>query len=79
MQITQTGDMIEIGSSVWLDTWGIDPRTHAEMERIARELQVVEIDGGSPVETPFDWYQPLSEPIFEHPVIQHQSVFMPLA
>ena len=79
MQITQTGDMIEIGSSVWLDTRGIDPRTRAETERITRELQVVEIDGAAPVETPFDWYQPLSEPIFEHPVIQHQSVFMPLA
>ncbi len=79
MQITQTGDMVEIGSSVWLDTWGIDPRTRAEMERIVRELQVVEIDGGSPVETLLDWYQPLSEPIQERHHVIYEPTVGPLA
>ncbi len=79
MQLTLTGDMIEIGSSVGLDAWDLDPRTRAEMERITRELEVTQIDGGSPVETPFDWYQPLSEPVIGRPAIQHQAFFGPLA
>ncbi len=28
---------------------------------------------------PFDWYQPLSEPVIGRPAIQHQAFFGPLA
>ncbi len=41
---------------------------HPEIEEAAEMVNV-----------PFDWYQPLSEPVFGRPAIQHQSVFMPLA
>ena len=79
MQITQTGDMIEVGSPVWLDTWGIDPRTRAEAERITRELEVVEVDWGSPVDTPFDWYEPWSQPIQERHHVIYEPTVGPLA
>ena len=65
--------MIEFSSIVALNPWDIDPRTRAEMERIQSELQFTEFDGGSPTEPPLDWYQPLSEPIFE----QHHVIYEP--
>ena len=40
---------------------------HREIDEAAEMMSV-----------PLDWYQPLSEPVFGPPAIQHQCVFMPL-
>ena len=77
--IIETGDMIELGSPVWLDARELDSVTRVETPRLIHEMQVAEVESGSPVEElpPFDWYQPLSEPIFKRDQILYDSLVMP--
>ena len=56
-----------------LDGWDIDPRTRVEPASVTRELQFEVVEGRPEPEPPFDWYQPLSEPIFQ----QHQMNYEP--
>ena len=78
--ITESGEMIEIGSPLWFNGVELDRATRLDPHRIINKLQFAELAGGSPEELPpFDWYQPLSEPIFDHDVVQHPSFVMPVA
>ena len=79
--ITESGDMIEIGSPLWLDGVQLDrATTRVETNRIIHELKFAELADGSPEElSPIDWYQQLSEPIFDQDAVQYPSFFMPVA
>ena len=67
--ITQTGDMIEIGSAIWLDSRQLDLTTRWEACWTMYEWEVAEVSAASPTEEPpeptLDWYQPFSTPIFK--------------
>ena len=77
--ITKAGDMIKLGSS-WFDQRTIDFATRLETAREIYEMDFAETEESLEVkDVPFDWYQPLSQPMFERHAIQHQSLFMPLA
>ena len=78
--ITESGEMIEIGSPLWFDRVQLDRASHLDPHRIINKLQFAELAGGSPEELPpIDWYQPLSEPIFDQDAVQYPSFFMPVA
>ena len=55
----------------------IKPYLELALDVLFRLLRHPEIDEAAEVVS-LDWYQPLSEPVFGRPAIQHQSVFMPL-
>ncbi len=56
----------------------IKPYIELALDVLFRLLRHPEIDEAAEVVS-LDWFQPLSEPVFGRPAIQHQSVFMPLA
>ena len=58
----------------------IRPYIELALDVLFRLLRHPEIkEAAEMVSVPLDWFQPLSEPVFERPAIQHQTVFMPLA
>ncbi len=73
LQITETGDMIELASPLWLDPRDIDFVTRIESKRTIREVQVAELEAGSSggASPPFEWFQPLSEPVSRRTMIGH--------
>ena len=72
--IPDLGDLMEIPRHI--GPW-IKPYLDLALDFLFRLLRHPEFDEAAEVVS-LDWYQPLSEPVFGRPAIQHQSVFMPL-
>ena len=78
--VTKTGDVIDLGSPVRLDQRDLDFATRLETDREIYDLEFETTEESLEVkDVPFDWYTPLSQPMFERHAIQHQALFMPLA
>ncbi len=79
--IIETGDMIEMRPSMWLDPRSLDLTIQFEKYRQISELTVDLLDSGSPIEEEpsFDWNQPTSQPIFKRNTFMYDAYFGPLA
>ena len=77
--IIETGDMIEMRPSMWLDPRSLDLTIQFERYRQISEMAVDVLESGSPEEeTPFDWNQPISQPIFNRDAFAHDAYFAPV-
>lgn len=79
MLITKTDDTTEIRSPMLVDPRSLDHATRYEKERRTYKLELGDLENRARMEqvTPFDWYQPPSQPIFKRHAFVHDAYFGP--